>query len=408
MKPIIETLHLGKKYRYGQRQRYGALRDVIGDSFKEIFSSKKDARNDFWALQDINLSVQQGERIGIIGKNGAGKSTLLKILSSIVPPTTGSAIVRGSLSSLLEVGTGFHPELSGRDNIYFNGAVLGLKKEEIRRRFDAIVAFSGVEAFLDNPLKNYSSGMELRLAFAVAAHLEPDVLLIDEVLAVGDLEFQKKCMEKMDEVSRSSGKTILFVSHNLAAIKQLCNTAILIEKGVITRTGSSAEIVQQYMKTTFESTLSSYHHHPGSTISKSVFFTSVSASDSNGTEKPVFMPDEEVLINIAVENNALYRFFSVGIAVNDPTDRRVITDELQVSCEADVPRLQISLSIPSNLLAPGLFTVDLSIERKGLEVTDFLKNAIRFEITKAGTRFEAINYDYGVINIPPAKPEALH
>jgi lipopolysaccharide transport system ATP-binding protein len=247
MKPIIEINGLGKKYRIRKAEPYLALRDVITNSFKNIFQKKRtESKTDFWALQDINLKIEKGERIGIIGKNGAGKSTLLKILSRVTWPTTGEAIIRGRLASLLEVGTGFHPELTGRENIYLNGSILGLKKLEIDKQFDAIVDFSGVETFLDTPLKNYSSGMQLRLAFAVAAHLEPDVLLIDEVLAVGDMEFQKKCIGKMEEVSKQNGRTILFVSHQLNFVKKLCTGCVWLEKGELKQTGTVNEIIEYY------------------------------------------------------------------------------------------------------------------------------------------------------------------
>jgi len=246
MKPVIEINQLGKKYRIRKTEPYLSLRDAITDSVKNVFSKKTDSKKDFWALQDINLTIGAGERIGIIGRNGAGKSTLLKILSRISLPTTGHAIIRGRLSSLLEVGTGFHPELTGRENIYLNGSILGLKKAEINKQFDAIVDFSGVAPFLETPLKNYSSGMQLRLAFAVAAHLEPEVLLIDEVLAVGDMEFQKKCLGKMEEVSRQHGRTILFVSHNMNQLKHLCNTALLLDQGKIVFHGDTSDAIKKY------------------------------------------------------------------------------------------------------------------------------------------------------------------
>ena len=247
MKPVIEIKQLGKKYRIRSNESYLALRDVISNGIKNIFKPRTEKKEDFWALQDINLHIQQGDRIGIIGKNGAGKSTLLKILSRVTWPTTGEAIIRGRLASLLEVGTGFHPELTGRENIFLNGSILGLKKTEIQKQFDAIVDFSGVEKFLDTPLKHYSSGMQLRLAFAVAAHLEPEVLLIDEVLAVGDMEFQKKCLGKMEEVSKQQGRTILFVSHNLSYISSLCNKGILLHKGKIIHEGPTAETINRYV-----------------------------------------------------------------------------------------------------------------------------------------------------------------
>jgi lipopolysaccharide transport system ATP-binding protein len=243
MKPIIEVQNLYKKYQINaQQSRYLSIRD----SLSNVFSfNKKSKKEDFWALQDINFTVEAGESVGIIGKNGAGKSTLLKILSRITPPTKGQVILRGRIASLLEVGTGFHPELSGRENVYFNGSILGLKKAEIDRKFDEIVDFSGVEQFIDTPLKQYSSGMKLRLAFSVAAHLEPEILVIDEVLAVGDAEFQKKCLGKMDDVTKS-GRTVLFVSHNMGAITQLCTSAILMDNGIINEIGTSAEIVKYY------------------------------------------------------------------------------------------------------------------------------------------------------------------
>lgn len=211
MSPIIEIRNLGKQYKLTPSQPYMALRDVISGSFRNILRTDKKQTELFWALQAINLDIEQGERIGIIGRNGAGKSTLLKIISRITPPTTGSAIIRGRVGSLLEVGTGFHPELTGRENIYLNGSILGLKKVEINRQLDAIVDFSGVEKFIDSPLKHFSSGMQLRLAFSVAAHLEPEILMIDEVLAVGDIEFQKKCLGKMEEDGVKPGDALFYL-----------------------------------------------------------------------------------------------------------------------------------------------------------------------------------------------------
>lgn len=229
MKPILEVHHLAKKYRIRhQAGGYLSLRERMLGAFR--FNNTE--VEDFWAVNDISFEVQPGESIGIIGRNGAGKSTLLKILSKITPPTKGKIITRGRMASLLEVGTGFHPELTGRENIFFNGSLLGMKRKEIEVKFDEIVDFSGVEKFLDTPLKHYSSGMQLRLAFSVAAFLEPEILVIDEVLAVGDAEFQKKCLGKMEDVSKS-GRTILFVSHNMGAIKALCSKCILLQSGSI-------------------------------------------------------------------------------------------------------------------------------------------------------------------------------
>jgi len=247
MKPAVEISQLGKKYRIKKTERYLALRDAISDSVRNIFKRNSADKSDFWALRNINLTIEPGERLGIIGKNGAGKSTLLKLLSRVTFPTTGEVIIRGRLASLLEVGTGFHPELTGRENIYLNGSILGLKKTEIERQFDAIVDFSGVEPFLETPLKNYSSGMQLRLAFAVAAHLEPEILLIDEVLAVGDMEFQKKCLGKMEEVSKQQGRTILFVSHNMSYISSLCTKGVLLTNGQMAASGDVSEVINTYI-----------------------------------------------------------------------------------------------------------------------------------------------------------------
>lgn len=259
MKPILEIQNIGKKFRIQHLAGgYLSLRERMVSALK----FERNTLEDFWALKDISFEVQPGESIGIIGRNGAGKSTLLKILSKITPPTTGRIISRGRVASLLEVGTGFHPELTGRENIFFNGSLLGMKRKEIAAKFDEIVDFSGVEKFLDTPLKHYSSGMQLRLAFAVAAFLEPEILIIDEVLAVGDAEFQKKCLGKMEDVSKS-GRTILFVSHNMGAIKSLCSKSILLDHGNLTFSGESSQVINEYQKTLGNSTT-----HAGTVIPK--------------------------------------------------------------------------------------------------------------------------------------------
>lgn len=262
MNSVISVESLGKKYtlQHQQRESYTSLRDVIATvvaSFgKKIISpfahnstqySLAPQKEDFWALKDISFEVKQGDSIGIIGRNGAGKSTLLKILSRITEPTTGCVRIKGRVVSLLEVGTGFHPELTGRENIYLNGAILGMSRAEIRKRFDEIVAFAEIEKFLDTPVKRYSSGMYVRLAFAVAAHLEPEILVVDEVLAVGDAQFQKKCLGKMEDVSTREGRTVLFVSHNMAAIHQLCNVGYWLERGECRGYGPIEDIVAGYM-----------------------------------------------------------------------------------------------------------------------------------------------------------------
>ena len=254
---VIRADGLGKKYRiHHQRpERYTALRDVIADKIRGIFLPRRRGAGDqasvedFWALKDVSFDVKRGEVMGIIGRNGAGKSTLLKILSRITEPTTGRVVIDGRVASLLEVGTGFHPELTGRENIFLNGAILGMARTEIRRKFDDIVAFAEVDKFLDTPVKRYSSGMYVRLAFAVAAHLEPDILIVDEVLAVGDVQFQRKCLGKMQDVAGKEGRTVLFVSHNMDAITRLCRTALLVDRGDIVARGEVARVVGQFLDT---------------------------------------------------------------------------------------------------------------------------------------------------------------
>jgi len=244
----IQVENLSKLYHIGRlQQRHDTLRDAIVDGFKSLRQRNgASADESLWALKDVSFEVKQGEVLGVIGRNGAGKSTLLKVLSRITEPTGGRAVINGRVGSLLEVGTGFHPELTGRENIYLNGAILGMRRSEIDRKFDEIVAFADVEKFLDTPVKRYSSGMYVRLAFAVAAHLEPEILLVDEVLAVGDAGFQKKCLGKMRDVADEEGKTVLFVSHNMGAVQTLCQSAILIEEGRLCQNGSSEEVITEY------------------------------------------------------------------------------------------------------------------------------------------------------------------
>jgi len=258
IKPIIEIENISKCYRIGATSEpYLSLRDEIGKTARRVSSAfarllfegqehKSSKEIDFWALKDVSFSVKEGEAVGIIGRNGAGKSTLLKILSQITPPTTGKITMRGRVASLLEVGTGFHPELTGRENIFLNGTILGMSHREVKRKFDEIVAFAEVEKFLDTPVKRYSSGMYVRSAFAVAAHLEPEILVVDEVLAVGDAQFQKKCLGKMGEIAKG-GRTVLFVSHNMVALQSLCPHAILLDKGELINFGTSDQLIKQYL-----------------------------------------------------------------------------------------------------------------------------------------------------------------
>lgn len=249
---VITVENISKQYIIDHQKGKGSntLRDVLAENWRQFFGGKKDGntptREEFWALRDVSFSIEQGDRVGIVGHNGAGKSTLLKILSKIIEPTSGSVRIRGRVASLLEVGTGFHPELTGRENIFLNGSLLGMSRSEIREQFDAIVAFAGVEKFLDTPVKRYSSGMYVRLGFAISAHLNPEIMIVDEVLAVGDAEFQKKSLGKMRDNS-ASGRTVLFVSHNLTAVQALCNKTLYFEKGQLIEQGETNQVIASYL-----------------------------------------------------------------------------------------------------------------------------------------------------------------
>ncbi|HKB65415.1 MAG TPA: ABC transporter ATP-binding protein [Pyrinomonadaceae bacterium] len=275
----INCTDLGKRYRIGQQQRYKALRDVLAEAAISPFRRMRAAisrnghsvndlqfSNHIWALQDVSFDVKSGEVLGIIGRNGAGKSTLLKILSRITKPTRGHVTIHGRIASLLEVGTGFHPELTGRENLYLSGAVLGMKKTEIEKKFDQIVDFAEIDKFIDTPVKRYSSGMQMRLAFAVAAHLEPEILLVDEVLAVGDFEFQKKCLGRMQDIGES-GRTVLFVSHSMPTVQRLCQRGILLVKGSVAADGPVNDVVNEYLTTNMTS------RHVGTVIDGKVTIT---------------------------------------------------------------------------------------------------------------------------------------
>src|SRR5687767_3576508 len=300
---VITAEGLSKKYLvYRRDARYVALRDVLGRkaaypfrlaargirsltppnsqrAIQDTTEPIKRARTAFWALDDVSFTVERSNVVGIIGRNGAGKSTLLKILSRITPPTRGRVRIRGRMASLLEVGTGFHPELTGRENIMLNGAILGMSRKEITKHFDAIVEFAGVEAFIDTPVKRYSSGMYVRLAFAVAAHLDPEILVVDEVLAVGDAEFQKKCLGKMSEVSQEGGRTVIFVSHNMAAVNQLCKNAIWLQGGRVIAQGKTIDITTQYLS---HNSSDQPIVRLNTDVSKKLFFTEIGISNHEG------------------------------------------------------------------------------------------------------------------------------
>ena len=326
---VIGAEGLGKRYVIGHQAaagRYVALRDVLVQGGRALWSKTRDlmrgnpivegdTREEFWALRDVSFEIRRGEAVGIIGRNGAGKSTLLKILSRITEPSAGRVTVRGRVASLLEVGTGFHPELTGRENVYLNGAILGMTRAEIRRKFDEIVAFAEVERFLDTPVKRYSSGMYVRLAFAVAAHLEPEILVVDEVLAVGDAAFQKKCLGKMGDVA-GEGRTVLFVSHNLAAVQQLCRRGLLFSEGRLVSGGAIVDTVAGYldaMRALSRADLSERRDRKGS---RRLTFTRVAVCDRSGAEIPRVLSGQDVLIRFYYESRLEQPDSVVNVAFN--------------------------------------------------------------------------------------------
>ena len=300
--PVIKAENLGKRYRIGQRKKepYDTFRNMIVDSARRGIhrltgSIETSKAEEFWALKDVSFEVNEGQRLGIIGRNGAGKSTLLKILSRITEPTEGRITMRGRVGSLLEVGTGFHPELTGRENVFLNGAVLGMSHKEIKKKFDEIVAFAEVEKFLETPVKRYSSGMYVRLAFAVAAHLEPEILIVDEVLAVGDASFQKKCLGKMDEFGRS-GRTLLFVSHSMSSITQLCSRCALLQGGRLVFLGEPVEAARQYVATN-ELPNTSMPRRVEGTLNDRIFFESCGINGSYVSQH-FLLPHETIAITV--------------------------------------------------------------------------------------------------------------
>lgn len=352
---VIKVEGLGKKYLIGhqsERESYTALRDVLSRNLKGLLSKTRqvlsgqqllvgDKIEEFWALKDINFEINRGDRVGIIGRNGAGKSTLLKVLSRITEPSVGRVEIHGRVASLLEVGTGFHPELTGRENIFLNGAILGMTRGEIKNKFDEIVDFAGVEKFLDTPVKKYSSGMYVRLAFAVAAHLEPEILVVDEVLAVGDAEFQKKCLGKMEEVSKNEGRTVLFVSHNMEAIKNLCTKGVLINSGTVEFQGDSYSTILEYTRRNFERIKNiQLINRTDRTGIGEIKFQDVWLEDKNGNELSVIGCGEFTRIKILVKKELYKKNVYCSIIIRTIEGLRVCTlssemRDLKVSLETN-------------------------------------------------------------------------
>ncbi len=367
MSVAIVTEELSKSYRIGELQStYGTLRDSLAAAVRRLARRDHGAHHEeIWALRDVSLEVQEGEVLGIIGRNGAGKSTLLKILTRITTPTSGRAEIRGRVGSLLEVGTGFHPELTGRENVFLNGSVLGMKRREIQRKFPEIVEFSGVEQFIDTPVKRYSSGMSVRLAFAVAAHLEPEVLLVDEVLAVGDAEFQRRCLGRMEDLSES-GRTVVFVSHQMQAVAQLCDRVILLQAGGVVLDGPSSDVVAHYLQTVGGSgstrAWADLESAPGDDL---VRLRSVRVVDENGEVVDAADVRRPVGIEIAftvLRTGGVLVFPKIKLY---DTRRNVVFNAMDTSArwrEPARPGEYVSTAwIPENLLNEGLASVDAGV-----------------------------------------------
>jgi lipopolysaccharide transport system ATP-binding protein len=363
---VIKIDTLGKLYRLGTTGT-GKLADDLKQWLdKKMNDGEKEGY--LWAIKNISLEVKRGEVLGIIGKNGAGKSTLLKIISRITSPTIGEFRIRGRIASLLEVGTGFHPELTGRENIFLNGAILGMSKAEIRRKFDEIVNFSGIEKYIDTPVKRYSSGMTVRLAFAVAAHLEPEIMIIDEVLAVGDAEFQKKCLGKMKDVA-GEGRTILFVSHNMAAVKTLCTSAILLENGQITVSGKTGEVFDKYLESINEqkNTREIIWQESNAPGNEEVKLISVRTLAVTGETKGTFSAAGPIKIEISYKINKRLLGSRVGLTIKDNTDTVAFasTNELNESDVKEPGTYITTCIIPANLLNQKRYTIQVSIDIAG-------------------------------------------
>ncbi|MBC7875259.1 MAG: ABC transporter ATP-binding protein [Ferruginibacter sp.] len=391
---MIEIRNLGKQYTLAAAQPYMALRDVISGSVKNILRSGKKKSEKFWALQGIDLDIEQGERTGIIGRNGAGKSTLLKIISRITPPTTGKAVIRGRVGSLLEVGTGFHPELTGRENIFLNGSILGLKKAEITRQFEAIVDFSGVEKFIDTPLKHYSSGMQLRLAFSVAAHLDPEILLIDEVLAVGDLEFQKKCLGKMEEVSKKEGRTILFVSHNMDSIRKFCPNTLLMDGGKIIGNGATEKIINEYVSKHLQTKAEMLWETGTSSFNQEVTLNKVYLHNEAGSVLSRFDTTEKIGITLEYEVLKEDAVFTHGINVYNQENINLfnshdVTSSIRLE-KRKKGKYKATAWIPGHLLPEGIFTIGVALFLPNpVDILVHAHDALVFEIYTDFSKFSA-------------------
>jgi lipopolysaccharide transport system ATP-binding protein len=397
MSTVIKVEDLSKQYRLGQVGTGSLAHDVnrwwhrmrgkedpylkIGE---ENDRTAKGSSDYVWALKDINFEVQQGEVLGIIGRNGAGKSTLLKILSKTTTPTTGQVKIKGRIASLLEVGTGFHPELSGRENIFLNGAILGMTRQEIKSKFDEIVDFAGVERYIDTPVKRYSSGMYVRLAFGVAAHLEPEILIVDEVLAVGDAEFQQKALGKMKNVSEKDGRTVLFVSHNMAAMTQLCTSCILMTNGIASEKGKTEAIITKYLEVGASSTENYFKELGGDILNQFLF---IKVTDDRLLIRNDFKFNEKIFIHLKLKVDQTIPQLEVALRLEDIHKRPIFTIHEMLNQYYGSDYIELKIEIPENFLTPGNFSWVMCINNPGKELFDIKESIANFSILETGSQF---------------------
>jgi lipopolysaccharide transport system ATP-binding protein len=391
----LQVENLSKLYHIGMQEQHDTLRDSIVSVFKRAKQRKAetaDGKDTIWALKDISIDVKQGEAIGIIGRNGAGKSTLLKILSQITEPTSGRAVINGRVGSLLEVGTGFHPELTGRENIFLNAAILGMKRVEINRKFDEIVAFSEIEKFLDTPVKRYSSGMYVRLAFAVAAHLEPEILLIDEVLAVGDASFQKKCLGKMRDVT-TGGRTVLFVSHNMIAVQSLCRRVVWLDNGKIVDHGETRQVVANYLNSSYTARTDQVWNDPETAPGNQyIRLHRVSVHGKEATNNQAIAMDQPIEVEVEFWNLVQDAFLHTTLHFFDEHQILAFSTGSIASTSTwqgrpfPVGLFRNVCHIPGNLLNNGLYRVLLLIVQDGSKIIFSLEDAASFNVLELSER----------------------
>src|SRR5579862_7583274 len=391
---VIRVEVIGKLYRVGERERYPQLRDALARAFSGLRNGKRRPKDSIWAVRDVSFTMNQGEVVGLVGRNGAGKSTLLKLLARVTRPTVGHAEIHGRIGSLLEVGTGFHHELTGRENVFLSGAILGMKKAEILRKFDEIVAFAEVERFLDSPLKHYSSGMQMRLAFAVAAHLDPEILLVDEVLAVGDAAFQKKCLGKMQDVSRT-GRTILFVSHQMPQIRRLCERVIWVDGGKIRVDGPAHQVVGSYESAMARGSQNG-SESPGAPLSRTRF-TSWEIAGRKGASQHSLDNLEPIAIRINLEVHRPIAKAATGIALYDH-ERKLIWSKVPAKLTLESGAHSFYHTFPILPLRPGLYTWAVTLYDDGKLIDDWSCEPEMIVVTENyQTPFEEW---MGILNVP--------